>query len=113
MPPNSIELSARLASRLVDELRGARADSLQNIVRLATRGAGELGERMITEARLVFTRESEVVVQAAELHRAIPTAERAVDLMQPLEGAVERMGRMVDRLPGGRGRDARDEPRSP
>ena len=203
MPPNPIELSARLASRLVDELRGPRADSLQNIVRLATRGAellerlneraeaglavgerldsraeailefgeridkraeailamgeridaraeailefgeridergsaivsmgerldgrggalleagetfNELGERMIVEARLVHTRASEVVAQAAELQRAIPTAERAVDLMQPLEGAVERLGRMVDRLPGGRGRDDRDQPRGP
>jgi hypothetical protein len=63
---------------------------------------------MIVEARLVHSRASEVVAQAAELERAIPTAERAVDLIQPLEGAVERLGRMVDRLPGGRGSGARE-----
>lgn len=66
----------------------------------------ELGERMLVEANLVHTRAAEVVAQAADLQRAIPTAERAVDLIQPLEGAVERLGRMVDRLPGGRGRPA-------
>jgi hypothetical protein len=28
--------------------------------------------------------------------------QRAVEMAEPLEGAVERLGRMVDRLPGAR-----------
>jgi hypothetical protein len=49
------------------------------------------GQEMIEEARLM--REQAQAVQ--------PTIERAVDLAQPLEGLVSRMGRVVDRLPGG------------
>ena len=31
----------------------------------------------------------------------IPTLERAIALASPLEGAIDRFGRFVDRLPGG------------
>ena len=30
----------------------------------------------------------------------LPTLQRAVGLAEPLEGAVERLGRVIDRLPG-------------
>ena len=41
--------------------------------------------------------------KSAELiPQALPILEQAVALGAPLEGAVERIGRIVDRLPGGR-----------
>ncbi len=41
---------------------------------------------------------------AGELAEALPTIEQAVTMVSPLEGAVERLGRTIDRLPGGRSR---------
>ncbi len=35
------------------------------------------------------------------LDKALPALERAVTMTQPLEGSVERLGRALDRLPGG------------
>ena len=81
--------------------------------RLDSRGAdvNALGERIVTEAAGVQDRAAEIVKLAEE--RLIPTAERALGLAQPLEGAVDRLGRMVDRLPRGRTvRDQRDPPSS-
>lgn len=88
------------------EMRGAKLDERAGALLETAETFNELGENMLVEARLVHTRAAEVVAQAEEMMRAIPTAERAVELIQPLEGAVERLGRMVDRLPGGRGRNA-------
>jgi hypothetical protein len=31
----------------------------------------------------------------------MPTLERALQMASPLEGAIDRFGRLVDRLPGG------------
>ena len=33
---------------------------------------------------------------------ALPALQRAVEIAEPLEGVVERVGRLADRLPGGR-----------
>ena len=35
----------------------------------------------------------------AQVVESLPTLERAVTMATPLEGAVERVGRLVDRLP--------------
>jgi hypothetical protein len=34
----------------------------------------------------------------------LPTLERAIEMASPLEGAIDRVGRLVDRLPGGAAR---------
>ena len=67
----------------------------------------EMGERMNAlghdieaEGVLIHTRAEEVAARAAEMIAVLPTLERAVAIATPLEGAVERLGRMVDRLPG-------------
>jgi DNA repair ATPase RecN len=54
-----------------------------------------LGERIEVRAQQVAEVGTQVVA-------ALPTLERAVLMATPLEGAVERVGRLVDRLPGGR-----------
>jgi methyl-accepting chemotaxis protein len=76
----------------------------------------DLGERLLAvgetangHAVVVAERAEQVATRGAEVAAALPTLERAVALAEPLEGAVERLGRIVDRLPGSRsGRDQED-----
>ncbi|MBV8942247.1 MAG: hypothetical protein JO240_10980, partial [Solirubrobacterales bacterium] len=37
----------------------------------------------------------------SELIAVLPALERAMEMASPLEGAIDRFGRLVDRLPGG------------
>lgn len=60
-----------------------------------------LGERMLDQGVLIEQQAHSVVARAGELVEALPTIEQAVSMVSPLEGAVERIGRAVDRLPGG------------
>ena len=60
----------------------------------------EVGENMLVEARLVQQRAAEVVAQANEVIAVLPTVKRAIEIGEPLEGAIERFARVVDRLPG-------------
>jgi DNA repair exonuclease SbcCD ATPase subunit len=68
----------------------------------------ELGERMIELGNTVLDRSivisdraKEVADRGAEVAAALPTLQRAVSIAAPLEGTVERLGRALDRLPGG------------
>ena len=69
----------------------------------------ELGEQLLEvgtvaneQAVLITESAREVAVRGAEVAATLPTLERAVALATPLEGTVERLGRIVDRLPGSR-----------
>ncbi len=71
----------------------------------------ELGERMLAMGELVMERSltiadsaKEVSDRGAEVVAALPMLQRAVSIAEPMEGAVERLGRALDRLPGGRTR---------
>jgi len=63
-----------------------------------------LGERMEKIGTNVEGLGGEIVRAAAAVNesalRLLPTVEQAVVMAGPLEGAVERLGRVVDRLPG-------------
>lgn len=59
-----------------------------------------IGDQMLTEARLVHTRAAEVVETAGEMITVLPAIRRAVELGEPLEGAIERFARIVERIPG-------------
>jgi hypothetical protein len=68
----------------------------------------ELGERMIVlgdtvleRSAVISDRAKEVADRGAEVAAALPVLERAVAMASPLEGTVERLGRALDRLPGG------------
>lgn len=61
----------------------------------------DVGVQILAEARLVQERAGEVVDRANAMIAVIPTVERALEIGQPLEGAIDRIGRVVDRLPGG------------
>jgi hypothetical protein len=69
----------------------------------------ELGERLFVlgdginkQGVVIADRAQDVADRAREVVGTLPVLERAVGLATPLEGAVERLGRMVDRMPGGR-----------
>jgi len=61
----------------------------------------ELGRRMLEQGMIIEKQAEAVAARAGELVEALPTIEMAVSMVSPLEGAVERIGRAVDRLPGG------------
>jgi hypothetical protein len=64
----------------------------------------KLGDALLAEARATQRVGTEVAQRGAEIAAALPLLQRALDLGEPLEGAIERAGRIVDRLPGGRHR---------
>ena len=79
------------------EARGAEVIAMGD--RMESRSAEILaqGERVVAAAR-------EVADRGAELAAALPVMQRAVEMAEPLEGIVERLGRVADRLPGARAR---------
>jgi hypothetical protein len=60
-----------------------------------------VGREIVGQATSVRSAADEVSSRVTEIMSALPLLERAVRLGEPLEGAVERLGRIVDRLPGG------------
>lgn len=97
---------------LGERIEARAATILELGERMDDRGAAllDLGERTVKEAVGVQERAEEISARAAEMIAVLPTLERAVALASPLEGAVERLGRVVDRLPGGEVRGAEREP---
>lgn len=86
--------------------------------RLDLRGTAlvELGEELRAAGEQIDARGAEIVDRAAhvartgsELVNVIPTLERAIQMTTPLEGAIDRFGRLVDRLPGGAARRRADQ----
>ncbi len=68
-----------------------------------------LGERIDGRGAEIVQRAGEVVQTGGELVNVIPTLERAIEMTTPLEGAIDRFGRLVDRLPGGAAARRRSE----
>lgn len=114
---NKIARSAEQGVSALDRLdqRGERIEELGERFleigsRLDTR-AGEilefgdsieqLGRELHTQAQVMDQHARQVEAVGAEIVAALPTVQQAVTLVSPLEGAVERIGRAVDRLPGG------------
>jgi hypothetical protein len=81
----------------------------------------ELGSRMEALGERIDVRGAEIVSGAAlvaqtgnELIAVLPALERALEMASPLEGAIDRFGRLVDRLPGGaRRRESAASPGEP
>jgi hypothetical protein len=84
---------------LGDRIDGRGAEITELGARLET-----LGREMLTQGVVISQRADAVATRAADLVDALPTIEAAVTMVSPLEGAVERLGRTIDRLPGGRTR---------
>ena len=96
--------------RVAERLDG-RAEGIMALgERLDERAAEllELGQQMRELGLQIDDRGAEIVDRAtrvadtgAELITVLPAFERALEMASPLEGAIDRFGRLVDRLPGG------------
>ncbi len=106
----AIATTARELPARLDELN-ARADRVQDQLdrglalgeTIATNSAAMVGlaERMEARADALIALGERMIVTGTQLQRAAAIAE-------PMEGAVERLGRALDRLPGGRPRPEPD-----
>jgi hypothetical protein len=64
----------------------------------------ELGERVDSRGAEIVEGATKVADTGGELIGVLPAFERALEMATPLEGAIDRFGRLVDRLPGGTAR---------
>ncbi len=108
-----LEIAERLDSRAeaimgLGERLDARAGEL---IALGT-AMHETGEQIDERGEQIAESALRVVETGNELIAVMPTFERALDMATPLEGAIDRFGRLVDRLPGGTAR-RRVEPGDP
>ena len=83
------------AGELVDRL-DKQADALLE----QSKALHEQAAAILVQGERVEEAGREVAARGAELAEALPVLQQAVEMARPLEGAVERLGRMVDRLPG-------------
>lgn len=64
----------------------------------------DLGERVDSRGAEIVDGATRVADTGGELIGVLPALERALEMATPLEGAIDRFGRLVDRLPGGQRR---------
>jgi transposase len=97
-----LELAERLDERAerVLELGTSLDRRADDLLRLGVH-LQALGERIDARGAEIVDRAAGVVETGGELIAMLPTLERALDMATPLEGAIDRFGRLVDRLPGG------------
>ena len=103
-----LEIAERLDRRAeAIMILGERLDS--RAAELVELGAQmrDLGGRIDYRGGEIVERAGQVVETGTELIAVMPTFERALEMATPLEGAIDRFGRLVDRLPGGGARRAR------
>jgi len=104
------QLDARAEAIL--ELGGRLDGRTSDLIDLGVR-IHDLGYRVDARGAEVANQANAVVESANELITVMPTLERALALATPLEGAIDRFGRLVDRLPGGRRPDPSVSPGTP
>jgi hypothetical protein len=99
---NVLAIAERLDARAEAVIAlGERLDS--RVDELLELGANvqDLGARMDERGAEIVDRANRVTETGAELIAVLPALERAIEMATPLEGAIDRFGRLVDRLPGG------------
>jgi hypothetical protein len=108
-----MELGERLDTRAeAIMLLGERLDARAGELVQAGTDMREAGERIDVRGAEIVESASRVVETGSELITVLPAFERALQMATPLEGAIDRFGRLVDRLPGG-GTRRRIEPQPP
>ena len=87
---------------------GAQMDDRAEAVIAMGERIALLGEQMdarsteiLAQGERVVAAATEVADRGAQLAEALPVMQRAIEMAEPLEGVVERLGRVSDRLPGG------------
>jgi hypothetical protein len=107
-----LQIAERLDQRADAALAlGERLDARAGELLKLGRKMEKLGKRVDKRGAAIVDHSDELVASAAsvaetgsELIRMLPTLERAIEMASPLEGAIDRVGRLVDRLPGGAAR---------
>jgi methyl-accepting chemotaxis protein len=113
-----IKLIDRADSALNDvvELRRSIQFIADNIAELTesaagiNRNAGEIAAEIVTltqAAQGIDTHAERLSADAASIARALPTVQRIAEIVDPLENTVVRLGRVVDRIPGGKRKEIR------
>jgi hypothetical protein len=95
------ELPARLDA--LDRRAAKIQEQIDQMLDLGERVV-ELGVEVNALGGVISDRAKDVADRGGEVVAVLPTLERAIGMAQPLEGAIDRLGRVVDRLPGGPGR---------
>jgi methyl-accepting chemotaxis protein len=80
---------------------GARLDARAGELIELGASMRELGSRIDDRGAEIVERATRVTETGQELITVLPAFERALEMATPLEGAIDRFGRLVDRLPGG------------
>ena len=106
-----LEIAERLDERadaimMLGERLDMRADEL---VQMGTE-MREVGQRIDSRGGEIVDSANRVVETGNELITVLPAVERALEMTTPLEGAIDRFGRLVDRLPGGAQRRRPESP---
>ena len=101
----TLQALERRASRLEAQLDAAIAlgRSIDTQGRAALGTVTQVDERLVealAATEVISARALQIAGQATELAAALPLLQRAIELAEPLAGAAERLGRVVDRLPG-------------
>lgn len=84
------------------------ADNIAELTESAAginRNAGEIAAEIVTlthAAQGIDTHAERLATDAASIARALPTVQRIAEIVDPLENTVVRLGRVVDRIPGGK-----------
>lgn len=117
-----VELPLRVAARIADDTRAmarrfdSRLEAIQQQIgtavemfgdlrKLATDGVAMIGmldqqmRSVATSMRAVHETLVSIDEQTQRLNAGLPAVQRGFQLLEPLEGTVERVGRVVDRLP--------------
>jgi hypothetical protein len=108
------EIAERLDSRADAMMAlGERLDSrAAELVRMGSE-MREVGHRIDTRGAEIVDSATRVAETGNELITVLPAFERALEMATPLEGAIDRFGRLVDRLPGGAPRRRPEPPDGP
>jgi hypothetical protein len=107
---NAIATVARELPGRLDELN-ARADRVQDQLDRALvlgQTIADNSTTMLAMAERIESRGQALVDLGERMIDTGVSLQRAVAIAEPMEGAVERLGRAIDRLPGGRGRPGPD-----
>lgn len=112
-----LEIAERLDDRAdAIMLLGERLDARAAELVVMGSDMREVGRRIDARGAEIVDSADRVAETGSELISVLPAVERALEMATPLEGAIDRFGRLVDRLPGGAARrrpDAGTAPEDP
>lgn len=93
---HEIEARGREAIAMAERIDG-RAQAILDLADHVDERAAEI----MTEARVMQVTAAEIALRGGQVAEALPLLQRALEIAEPLDGTVKRLGRLVDRLPDG------------